>query len=379
MVAQLLIRAAPRGLFALLAGVSVLAGDPPAALAQDLGDRSEVERKKAEREAAEKARLAAEVKETEEQREARERIENRERRVKEARDKFAQAAQAAAKRQNDRGLELMEAAWMLDPTNLDYPTNTALFAKALKRPEIEFRAHAAVKALAKRALASMEAAAPKRGYYEEQLAEANLRLEVLRATLSTGVLQVSVDPAMCEIYVEGAFLGTGSGEIETITGQRKITTSCQGYTDFELFANVRQGDPTVAKVKPTAIPYFGKLVFRVEPADEVTVFLDDVPIGQRGGDKPTKDGQITGAGTKEAPITLAARKWIIRFHKEGYDRWHRRIDIRRDQTFQVDARLESLAELEQDRGSAKAPDKPGDKPAPKPDDKPAGKPAPAPK
>lgn len=336
------------------------------ALGQDV-DRAEVERKKAEREAADKARLAAEVKETDEQKESRERMEDRDKRIKQAKDKFAQAAQAAAKHQNDRGMELMEQAWMLDPANLDYPLNTAEFAKALNKPELEFRAQSAIKVLCKRNLAQLDAAAPRRGYYEEQLAGANLRLEILRPKLSTGILQVSVEPTICELFVEGAYVGTGSGELETMTGSRKVTSKCQGYTDFESFPTVRPGDPTVAKLKPTAIPYFGKLIVRVEPADGVTVFLDDVPAQQRVADKPTKDGAITGQGLKEAPFLLAARKWIIRFQKEGYDKWHRRIEVRRDQTIVVDARLESLAELDAEKSVGGA--KPGDKAADKPADK----------
>lgn len=349
---------------------------PVVAVAQDLGDRSEVERKKKEREEAEKARAAAEVKETDEQRESRERMEDRDKRVKQAKDKFAQAAQAAAKHQNDRGMELMEQAWMLDPATMDYPINTAEFAKALNKPEIEFRAQAAIKTLCKRNLAQLDAAAPRRGYYEEQLAGANLRLEILRSKLSTGLLQVSVEPTVCELFIEGAFVGAGSGEMETVTGARKVTSKCVGYTDFELFATVHNGDPTVAKLKPTAVPYFGKLTIKVEPADGVTVYLDDTPVQQRMADKPTKDGSIAGAGSKEAPYVLAARKWIIRFQKDGYDRWHRRIEIRRDQTYVVDARLESLAELDAEKNIGGA--KPGEKPADKPGDKPADK-GPAPK
>jgi hypothetical protein len=113
-----------------------------------------------------------------------------------------------------------------------------------------------------------------------------------------------------------------------------------------MFVNVRSGDPTVAKVKPNPVPYFGNLVLQVSPADGVQVFLDDMLTELRKAEKPTRDGLITGKGTKEEPYRLAARKWVIRFNKEGYDRWHRRIEIRRDQTTVVEARLESLAELD---------------------------------
>lgn len=342
-----------RGSWALGLIIGALAIGPMAAVplagAQDMGDRSEVERKKKEREEAEKARAAMEVKESDEQREARERMEKREANIDLAKKKFADAAVAAAKRQNEKGLDLMTSAWYLDPFTIDYPLNTAKFAEALGRTEIEFRALAATKVLAKRNLSGLSDESPRKAFLEEALAHANSRLDVVQHKLSVGTLQVSVEPAACEIFVEGAFVGVGTGEIDTITGQRKVETKCAGFFDYEQFVNVRVGDPTSAKVKPNPIPYFGRLILKVDPADGVTVFLDDVPVQQRMAEKPTKEGAITGAGSRENPIQLAARKWVLRFAKDGYDRWHRRIDIRRDQTLLIDARLESLAELEAEK------------------------------
>ena len=343
--------------------VSAAVVDLPAAYAQDLGDRSEVERKKKEREEQERARAAMEVKESDEQREASERLEKRASAIELAKKKFAEAAVAAAKRQNEKGLDLMTAAWYLDPFTIDYPLNTAKFAEALTRTEVEFRALAATKVLAKRGLATLSAESPRRAFLEEALDHANNRLEIVRTKLSTGLLQASVDPALCELFVEGAFIGIGSGEIETITGQRKVETKCAGYFDYELFVNVRVGDPTLAKVTPQPVPYFGKLVIKVDPKEGVAVFLDDMPLQQRLGEKATKEGTVTGEGSKEKPIVLAARKWVIRFQKDGYDRWHRRVDVRRDQTILVDARMESLADLDAEKADlqkGKASPGPGD-------------------
>jgi len=117
-----------------------------------------------------------------------------------------------------------------------------------------------------------------------------------------------------------------------------------GYADFEQFVNVRVGDPTVVTPKPKQIAYFGKLIIKVEPSEGVTVYLDDVPVQDRKADKPSQDGKIAGTGARQDPIQLAARKWVLRFQKDGYDRWHRRIEIKRDDTILVDAKLEALNE-----------------------------------
>jgi hypothetical protein len=114
-------------------------------------------------------------------------------------------------------------------------------------------------------------------------------------------------------------------------------------------------------IKPKQIAYFGKLIVKVEPSDGVTVFLDDIPVGDRAADKPTNEGKIVGAGTKQEPYQLAARKWIIRFAKDGYDRWHRRIEIKRDQLSMVEAKLELLSETS-DTAQPVKPAKPAAKP-----------------
>lgn len=314
------------------------------AQAQVVGDRSEIEAKKALE--AEKARLkaAAVVKETSEQREARERIEKKDANAKEALRRAQQAMAAANARQNQKGMSLMEAAWMLDPTNIDYPFNTAAFAEALGDAEIEFRAMAAVKVLVKKALSELPDTAPQVAAYRSRLAKAEDRLAALKTKVSAGLLRITSEPKTCEILLDGAYVGMGSGEMDALAGQRKAEARCPGYYDTELFANVRLGDPSMAVIKPKPIAYFGKLIVKVDPPAGVDIFLDDLSVADRLADKPTKDGKITGAGTKESPFELSSRKWVIRFHKDGYDRWHRRIEVPRDQAIVVEAHLEALAD-----------------------------------
>lgn len=314
------------------------------AQAQPVADRSEIEAKKKLEEEKERLKREAVVKETSEQREARERIEKKDANAKEALRRAQQAMAAANARQNQKGMGLMEAAWMLDPTNIDYPFNTGAFAEALGEAELEFRAMAAVKVLVKKAMAELPDTAQQMAAYRARLQKAEDRLTTLKGKVSAGLLRITSEPKSCEIYLDGAYIGMGAGEIDAVAGQRKAEARCPGYYDTELFTNVRLGDPSVAVIKPKPIAYFGKLIVKVDPKDGVDIFLDDLAIADRLADKPTKDGKITGAGTKESPFELSSRKWVIRFHKDGFDRWHRRIEVPRDQTILVEARLESLAD-----------------------------------
>lgn len=346
---------------------------PALALAQaapPTADRSEIEAKKKEREEREKrkAEAATKYQETTEQKEARERQEHRDGNAKEARKKAEQAIQAASKRQNQKGMELMNAAWMLDPLTLDYPLNTAEFAKAVNNAEVEFAALAAVRILALKQMAGLPETAQRRKDGQAALTAAEERIAGLKTHLSIGLLRLKSEPKGCEIFVEGAWVGQGEGEIETLTGQKKATTVCAGYSDHEQFVNVRVGDPSSYTIKPKQIAYFGKLIVKVEPSDGVTVLLDDIPVAERLAEKPTADGKIGGAGTRKEPYQLAARKWVIRFQKDGYERWHRRIEVRRDEPIMIEARLEPMNETVESPDKAPlpivrspAPVKPADK------------------
>jgi len=348
---------APYLLALALAGLSLTVLAPPAAAqAPPAADRSEIEEKKRQQEERERRKREAEVKETSEQRESRERIEKRDGNVKEALKKAQAALTAANARQNQKAMQLMEAAWSLDPMTIDYPYNAALLAEALQNVDVEFRAHSAVQILAKRALPSLGPDAPARAKFEERLAKAIDRLDFLKTKLSTGTLILQSDPKNCDLYLDGAFVGQGSGTIDAVTGQRKAEAQCPGFHDHFKFVNVRIGDPSTEVLKPLPIAYFGKLVVKVEPADGVTVYLDDQAAGERTAEKPSKDGKIAGKGTKQEPFELSSRKWVLRFEKEGFDRWHRRIDVPREQTLVIEARLEPLNETIE----------PADKPSPRP-------------
>jgi len=319
------------------------------AFAQPAVDRSAIEEKRKAQEAKRKLKEQLKkqrTKETAGQKEERLREESKEANRKLALVRAQEALQAAARRQNRKGMELMTVAWMLDPHRMDYPFNVAAFAEALKKHDLEIRAYAGFMNLATRELSQLgKNAGDYKATIEERVAKANGRLEILRNRFTTGTVKLMVVTASnCEIFLDGAFVGENEGKIEAIAGQHKVKSICPGYYDIEQFANVRAGDTSTYKLRPSPIPYYGYLVFKVKPAAGVTVFLDDIPVDKRLGDKPDQKGAITGTGSKKDPIALHSRKWIIRFKKDGYDRWHRRITINRDQITIVNAVLEKMSD-----------------------------------
>lgn len=330
-------------LAALLAWPALAVGQaPPEA------DRAELEAKRKEQEERrrEVERLKAEAtKESSDQREARLRSEKRVADQQLALAKAQEAIKASARRQNRAGQLMMAEAWMLDPFNMDYPFNTAAFAEANGDADAEFWAYAGFLALAVRELEALgPSASDIRTAIEERAAKARARMDMLRKKVPSGVVTITVAPKDCEIYLDGAFVGKGKGTIEALTGQRRVRTDCLGYKPIDQMMNVRAGDANEATLEARSIDYYGYLIVVTKPEDGVTVFLDDVESDKRKGPEANADGVITGAGTKKDPFRLHARKWIVRFHKPGYDRWHRRVEIRRDQIVIVNAALEKMAD-----------------------------------
>jgi hypothetical protein len=333
--------------------VAALCATAPA-LAQPKADRTELEEKRRQQEEKRREieRLKEEAtRETADQREARLRAEAKVAAAKQALEKAKEAMQAAGRRQNRRGMELMREAWLLDPANMDYTFNTAAFAEAVGDAEAEFWAYSAFMTTALRELVALgPSTSDYKTLIEDRVTKARGRMDALRPKLSTGMVELEVRPAECELFLDGALVGKGKGSIEALTGLRTVRTDCQGYKPLEQKLNVRGGDANKALLEPPSIDYFGLLIINVKPAEEVTIFLDDQELDKRRGDAATADGVITGAGTKQDPIRLHARKWIIRFAKKGYDRWHRRIEIRRDQITRVDAVLEKMSDTVESSG-----------------------------
>ncbi len=330
-------------------------GSPAFAQAPPAADRSDLEAKKKEQEERRKEieRLKSEAtRETADQKEARLRAEAKAGRGQEALAKAQAALAAASRRQNRQGQQFMYEAWMLEPTNMDYPFNTAAFAEANNDPEAEFWAYAGFMSLAMRELIAL---GPSNSDYklqvEERVTKARTRMETLGGKIGHGEVEVTIDQDSCELFLDGAYLGKGKGTITSLTGQRRVRTECQGYKAIDQVINVRAGDANKIPLVATSIEYYGFLIFNVKPTDEVTVFLDDLELDKRRGAEANAEGSITGAGSKTDPIRLMARKWVIRFQKQGYDRWHRRIEVRRDQITIVNAALEKMSDTVESSGN----------------------------
>lgn len=308
---------------------------------------------------------AAEINETPAQREARLFDERLARDAALARTRAIEAQQAAARRKNQKAMELMEEAWKLDPKNPDYAFYTGALAEAKENADVEFRAMAAFKVAAADQLKLFGSEPhPRKDQLEAMMAKADERLATLRSGLTTNGLRLRVEPKACEIYLDGAYVGTGEGTIETTVGGHVATTRCLGYRPARNTVTARLGDPASYTLRPDQVPYYGYLSIDVKPegVEGMTIYLepDDqaqrrfrnnpkeltatTPVATRIAAGPTPDGKLSGTGTGKDPFHLRAQKWIVRIEAPGHDRWHRRVEIQRDEVFKLKVKLETLEE-----------------------------------
>ncbi len=338
----------PAGMWLALAAGLALLTIAPVAVAQPAVDRAAIEEKRKRDEEQRQAIEAAKKKKLEEsgeQAELRKRDEEKAARRGEALQRAQMAQSAASRRQNRKAMEFMNAAWMLDPQNMNYPFFTAALAEANNESELEFTAYAAFERVANHMLEQFgDADHPMKATLIERKLKASERVRLLREKFSSGVVRLSSVPDSCDILLDGAWVGQGSGQLEALVGSHKAEAYCVGFYPFEQPIIVRAGDPANIVLRPNPVPFYGNVVVELQPSDGVTIFFDDVSVEQRLADKPTKDGKIAGKGTRKNPYRLLARKWIIRFHKDGYDRWHRRLTVTRDGTVMVQAKLEKMSE-----------------------------------
>jgi len=91
---------------------------------------------------------------------------------------------------------------------------------------------------------------------------------------------------------------------------------------------VPQTEPVVVSAALSPVPAIGHVVVMTAPVAGVEVYLDDVHIGTT---------------PLPSPVELqTARRYLFRFEKPGYDRWHRYIEVYRGEKLLLEPVMEEL-------------------------------------
>lgn len=159
--------------------------------------------------------------------------------------------------------------------------------------------------------------------FQKKLALARKRLE--KAGRVPVKVRFEAAPAGVAVFVDHVPVTyDGPGEVLLLPGRYEATARKPDHTPWKEKLRVKAGEPQTVQVKLEPIVYTGTLEITTVPADGVTVYLDDKEVGT----------------TPLEPLKLPTVKTLVRFEKEGYDRWVRYVTLQKDQVHELKATLE---------------------------------------
>lgn len=146
-----------------------------------------------------------------------------------------------------------------------------------------------------------------------------------------GRLELTGAPVRADVWVDGVFMGKAPLKDMTLpAGDVEVRVSAEDHDDWFGSATVVADDTAQVTAAPVARVYTGYLKVKTEPAEGVSVYVDERLVG------------VTPLG----PIALDTGRVLVRFELAGWDRWVRYVTIERDATEELEATLERTEETE---------------------------------
>ncbi len=134
-----------------------------------------------------------------------------------------------------------------------------------------------------------------------------------------------IEPAGVELTVNDVVLGRAQrSPVKLLPGKYTVKASKTDYVDLSHSFEVVGGAPSRVAAALEKMIFHGDLKVVTHPAEGVQVYVDDKLIGESPVD----------------PIRLETRRYLVRFEKEGFDRWIRYVDITKDATTLVEPKME---------------------------------------
>jgi tetratricopeptide (TPR) repeat protein len=129
-----------------------------------------------------------------------------------------------------------------------------------------------------------------------------------------------VKPRGVLMKLNHVFIANTGDTIELPPGDYEVFAEKEDYIDYEDSFKVKVGEPKTVRGRLVKRTYYGKLSIATDPSDDVEVYIDD---------------KLVGKSPVTEPLRLQTGRYLVRFEKEDFDRWHRYVDIRRDQTYEL--------------------------------------------
>jgi tetratricopeptide (TPR) repeat protein len=152
---------------------------------------------------------------------------------------------------------------------------------------------------------------------------------------SAGTLSVGIAQAAGEIWING-FLFARSNELAPIqlpAGKYTVTAKAQDHGDQTREVEIKDGSAQRLDFTLEQFTFYGQLKVDVDHADAT------ITISPRALDKADETAQQVEVRSPMQPVTLATGKYFIEIKREGFNPWIRNVQVTRDGTTLVEAKL----------------------------------------
>lgn len=161
---------------------------------------------------------------------------------------------------------------------------------------------------------------------EVQTLVAESRKTLEKRKMPPSKVTFDLEPKGTPVEVQKVVLGrSGRHSAWLPPGTYKARGRWKDHHPWEGSFTVNDGEPFELTGKLEPMVFHGLLTIRTEPKEGVQVYIDDEPYGTT----PIED-----------PIRLETRRYLLRFEKEGWERWVRYVDIKKDETYELKPKME---------------------------------------
>jgi hypothetical protein len=134
-----------------------------------------------------------------------------------------------------------------------------------------------------------------------------------------------ISPKGVEIFVDLVpVTKSGGASVLLAGGSYTATAELEDYHDWSQPFTATIGATQTVRGKLKKKTYYGLLKITTDPTDGVEVLMD----GKKIGVTPVDD------------MKLQTGRYLLRFEKEGWDYWHRYVEIERDATYDLTPKME---------------------------------------
>jgi hypothetical protein len=154
---------------------------------------------------------------------------------------------------------------------------------------------------------------------------AKARTALTKLGVKSSKISFEIKPKGAEITIDHVPVGTSQrSTVELYSGSHTVRASYYDHHTYEKFIAVKGTEPLVVKGTMEKIITHGTLVIATKPAKGVIVYVNNKKVGT----------------TPLKPLTLRSGRHYIRFERQGWDRWHRYVEIENDLVLELKPLLE---------------------------------------